>query len=58
MLGAANVVKTQALHMFAWGSKCDRTLTIKHVCSDGKYKHSPSFERICLGSKMCIAPTI
>lgn len=50
MLGAANVVKIQVLNKFAWGSRCDQTVAVEHVCSDSKYKRSPSFKQVCLGS--------
>ena len=31
---------------FAWGSKCDQTLSVEHVCSDSKYERSQSFKQV------------
>ena len=30
----ANISEVKVLNKFAWGSKCDQTLTIEQVCSD------------------------
>ena len=51
----ANISEVKVLNKFAWGGKCDQTLTIEQVCRYNKYNQSPSFDQVCFRGpgKMC-----